>query len=71
MLVTTTVNLTTLPGVVVATLAVLRMVNPDTAVVAVQRVSTLPPAQFVPSVDDVTVLDNTLLPTSGLLTVTE
>ena len=42
-----------------------------TVTVAVQRVSTLPLAQLVPSVGDVTVLASVLLPTSGLFTVTE
>ena len=63
--------MTTDPGVVVATSAVLTMVRPATLTVVEHRASALPAAQFVPSVVELTVLLRTLLPTSGLLTVTE
>ena len=62
---------TVVPGVVEAVLAVLVMVSPCTATVAVQRASVLPAKQLVPEVAEVIVLVRILLPVSGLLTVTE
>lgn len=62
---------TVLPGVVDETSADLTIVRPATVTVAVHRASTLPAAQLVPSVDELTVLASTMFPTSGLLTVTE
>jgi hypothetical protein len=69
--VTTMVKPTVPPGVVVDALAVFTMVRPGTLTVAEQRPSELPAAQFVPSVEEVTVLDSTLLPASGSWIVTE
>ena len=69
--VTTTVNRTVAPGVVVALLAVLVMLSPDTVTVAVQRGSVLPLAQLVPRVAELTVFASTWLPVTGLATVTE
>ena len=62
---------TTLPGVVVATLAVLLMVSCDTVTVEKQSVSVLPDWQLLPAPVVVSVLARILLPVSGLLTVTE
>ena len=62
---------TTLPGVVVATLAVLLMISCDTVTVEKQSVSVLPDWQLLPEPVVVSVLARILLPVSGLLTVTE
>ena len=56
----------------VLTLAsVLMIVSADTFTVTVQRVSVLPLGQLLPAAVEVTVLDNTWSPGSGLRTVTE
>ena len=47
------------------------MLRPATVTVAVHRGSMLPPAQLVPRIGEVTVLASTLLPVTGLATVTE
>ena len=71
MLVNVAVYRTTLPGVVVATLAVLFMVSCDTVTVEKQSVSVLPDWQLLPAPVVVSVLARILFPVSGLLTVTE
>src|ERR1700722_170117 len=70
-LVNVDVNLTTAPGVVVATFAVSAIVSTATFNVTVQLASVLPEAQLLPVVADVRVLVRMSLPVSGLLTVTE
>src|ERR1700689_1696225 len=61
---------TVAPGVADAALALLVMVRPCTSTVAVHRASVPPAGQLVPAVAEVIVLARTLLPASGLLTVT-
>ena len=71
---TVIVYCTTDPGVVVATSAALVMVRPgiSTVTLAVQAAGAVPEAgQVLPGVAEVTVSARTLLPVSGLLTVTE
>src|SRR5882724_13643447 len=70
-LVKTVVNRTTEPGVAVDTSELLVIVSTATDTVAVQGASPLPAMQLLPVVTEVIVLARTLLPVSGLFTVTE
>ena len=71
MLVNVEVYRTTLPGVVVATLAVLLIVSCDTVTVEEQAGAVPPDGQLLPVAADVIALDKIPFPVSGLLTVTE
>jgi hypothetical protein len=70
-LVNTDVYRTTPPGVVVGTLAEFEIDNDDTVTAEAHAGSVLPVAQLDPTAEDVTALDKTLFPVSGLFTVTE
>jgi hypothetical protein len=70
-LVNVAVYRTTPPGVAVLPLAVFAIASDATGTVLAHRESELPAAQLLPAADDDTVLDKTLSPVSGLLTVTE
>ena len=70
-LVNVAVNLTTLPGVVLATLALLTIVSWATVTVFVQRGSVLPTGQLLPRLTEVSALVRIMLPVSGFFTVTE
>ena len=71
MLVNVDVYRTTLPGVVVGTLAVATM-SSDATVTVEEHAGAVPPdGQLLPTAADVTALDKILFPVSGLFTVTE
>ena len=71
MLVNVDVYRTTLPGVVVATLAV-ETISSDATVTAEEQAGAVPPdGQLLPTAADVTALDKIPFPVSGLFTVTE
>ena len=60
-----------LPGVAIVVLGVTLIARIDTGTLTAHRGSPLPAAQLLPAVTDVTVLERTLSPVSGLCTVTE
>src|SRR5258708_39492103 len=62
---------TCVPGVAVAGLGTVAIASWDTVTVLAHRGSVLPDGQLLPAAADVTTLDKTWFPVSGLSTVTE